>query len=424
MRKKLWLGAGGVALFIATVYGAYLLQPRSQVHSGSPMGLDFLAFYTAGDFVREGRSAELYDMPAVLEFQHDLARRGQVKITHEYAPWWNPPFYALVFLPFSKLSFPAALRLWTVLNLICFAAACWLLSAMLSDRRDWRSWALIPVLMALSTPFMLAITHGQNTCTSLLLLCGVVTLWRREEALAAGLLGGLLFYKPQLGLAVGIVLVMDLGWRAAIGYAITGALLGSATILLLPGTLSSFLHRLPENLHFVQTNSPYIWQRHVTFKAFWRLLLQGPGAGEASRMVTLLATLGQLSIGAALFTITLKLRRSGGLARDRLIAAAITATPLLMPFYFDYDLLLLAIPTVLFAAEYPQTGTSRLTRPILLGWAAFYVWLMINPDVAEHTRINLAVPLLTGLASLLMLRALFGNDSTLTTIELDCAMAP
>ena len=38
-------------------------------------------------------------------------------------------------------------------------------------------------------------------------------------------------------------------------------------------------------------------------------------------------------------------------SRDRGIAAAIVCTPLLTPFYFDYDLLLLSVPAVLFAAE-------------------------------------------------------------------------
>ena len=51
--------------------------------------------------------------------------------------------------------------------------------------------------------------------------------------------------------------------------------------------------------------------------------------------------------------------------RDRLIAAAIAATPLLMPFYFDYDQLLLAIPAVLLAAEWlrgPAGGAGVAAR--------------------------------------------------------------
>ena len=49
--------------------------------------------------------------------------------------------------------------------------------------------------------------------------------------------------------------------------------------------------------------------------------------------------------------------------RDRLIAGTVAATPVLMPFYFDYDLLLLAVPAALFAADrMRQTGPSPSRR--------------------------------------------------------------
>src|SRR2546430_4183331 len=44
---------------------------------------------------------------------------------------------------------------------------------------------------------------------------------------------------------------------------------------------------------------------------------------------------------------------------DRAIAATIAAMPLLMPFYFDYDLLLLAVPATLYAAR-SEEHTSEL----------------------------------------------------------------
>ena len=90
-------------------------------------------------------------------------------------------------------------------------------------------------------------------------------------------------------------------------------------------------------------------------------------------------------------------------ARDRLIAAAISATPLLMPFYFDYDQLLLAIPAVLFAGEWlrrpPSCPISLLDRLLLIVWPIYYCVLILNPDIAEATHANLAVPLLATIAA-------------------------
>jgi hypothetical protein len=83
-----------------------------------------------------------------------------------------------------------------------------------------------------------------------------------------------------------------------------------------------------------------------------------------------------------------------------------------MPFYFDYDLLLLAVPAVLLAAEMLQrknVATGPLPaadRWLLLAWPALYAWLMVNADVAEKTRVNLAVPLLVAVAALSIARAL------------------
>ena len=121
---------------------------------------------------------------------------------------------------------------------------------------------------------------GKRLRPSLLLLAATVTAWRSQRRLMAGLLCGLLFYKPQLGAVLATVLVLSLGWRALIGLSITGIALLLAS-LALPGTLHDFLYQMPLNLHYVQCKVPYMWDRHVTFKAFWRLLFQGFGSGEA-----------------------------------------------------------------------------------------------------------------------------------------------
>ena len=407
-RKRLWLGAAGIALFLATVSAAYIFRPQPPQGPRS-VGLDFIAFYTAGTFVREGHLKRLYDLQAVQQFQHDLARRLGVEIGSACGPWWNPPFYALVFAPLSRLPYPNALAVWLTINLLCAAIAVVLLVRMLPVGTPWQTRALVPILLILSTPFIHALSHAQNTCTSLLLLTITVWLSRSRRPLLAGVVGGLLFYKPQLAMIVAAVLILDLGWRAAAGYAITGLGLLAVTVLILPGTLAAFVHRVPANLDFVQSHSVYLWERHATFKAFWRLLLQGRGVAHPS-VATVALTAASMSIaGLGLLWAAVCARSRGGVWRDRLIAAAIAATPLLVPFYFDYDQLLLAIPVVLFAAELmTRQGKPmpRADRWLVALWSVYFVWLMLNPDVAEKTRVNLTVPLLAGIVSLLIARAI------------------
>jgi hypothetical protein len=453
----MWLGAGAIAIFIGTLLAGMLIRPGDP-HDSGKVGLDFIAFYTAGTFVREGKSADLYDVGKVQAFQHELARQNGVELGSAVGPWWNPPFYAWVFLPIAKYSYFDALKYWELINLACAALAAgvlcfWVARAARSclpapasfspvtcadedtggppvPLHGWKSWLLVPMLMVLSTPFIHALSHAQNACMSLLLVTVVVVLWRQQRAVAAGLVAGLLFYKPQLGAVLAAVLVLSLGRRALIGLAITAALLLVAS-LLLPGCgpfvpLRDFLHQMPLNLHFVQCKVRYMWDRHVTFKACFRLLLQGFDAAETTLLVNLLAAGCSGLVGAALLWAVVCAKKAGAwkgtvqqgsdtasaARRDRVIAAAIASTPLLMPFYFDYDQLLLAIPAVLFAVD--LIGRDRklplpLTdRWLLRIWPVQYAWMMLNADVAVATHVNIGVVLLVGVCGLLIARA--GRD--------------
>ncbi len=407
-RKRLWLFAAGVTLFAATITIANCFVRPTQAFTGRSLGHDFLAFYTGGAFAREGRSHALYDLDAIRSFQHTLDLRIGLHLGDGFGPFWNPPFYAWVFAPLSALSFSAALATWLAVGLIALVVALAVLCRML-NAADWRSWALVPVLVLISAPFLTTFTHSQNTFTSLLLLALIVAVWRSRRGFAAGLVAGLLLYKPQLVAVLALILILDLGIPAAAGIALTAALLLAITSISMPGALTNYLHNLPINIRFMQVDNPYAWERHVTFKAFWRLMLQGHTPGEATTMVRALTLLCSVTLGSALLAGALRLRRIGSaLGRDRLISATIIAMPLLMPFYFDYDLLLLAVPAVLFASDLAVrrnsgsfTGADRL---LTAAWIALFLWLMVNPDVADLTHFNGTVALLAATATLAIAR--------------------
>jgi hypothetical protein len=271
-------------------------------------------------------------------------------------------------------------------------------------------------------PFLQAMSHGQNTFSSLLLLATAVALWRSERAILAGIVAGLLFYKPQLAAVVAVAMVFDLGWRAAFGFVITGSALLLMMLIAMPGAIADYAHMLPANVRWMQVEHTYLWERHVTLKAFWRLLLQGRDAGEMSGITSALTLLSTIAVGGGLVWAVVAQWRVRGyrpqlytdeVRRDRLIAATIAAMPLLMPFYFDYDLLLLAVPATLYAVE-------RIRRPDLVhssdvwltrAWVALYLWLLVNPGLAMRTHVNLSVVLLSCVAGMLIHRA--GRDEQL-----------
>lgn len=400
-----------MAIFLAIAAGFEMLKraatPDGKRTSENVIALDFIAFYTGGHFAAEGRHRDLFDLKAVREYQSQLAAANGVELGPALGPWWNPPFYAWVFAPLSKLPFTTATAVWVAFNALCAAISCWLLVRMLPPGLGWKTYALVPVLMALSIPFIHALSHGQNACTSLLIVTLAVTAWRADKPIVAGLVAGLLAYKPQHAVVLGGMLTLALGWRAMLGLAITGTSLLAVTITTMPGALGDFLKQMPKNVRFVQEQSVYLWERHATFKAFWRLLVQGTEIGAPTALTVLLTAVCTAAVVVMLLRLTpvatLLNRfdttdRKTPAHRDRLIAATVLATPLVMPFYFDYDLLMLAVPAVLLAGmklrDGTITGSAIADRVAMLAAPAAYTVMLINADIAEKTQVNPIVPLL------------------------------
>jgi alpha-1,2-mannosyltransferase len=383
VRRRLWKAGTLIGLFIITLVVANQFVPPRLAVTRDMLGHDFLVFYAAGTFARTGQIQNLYDLSAIRAMESATARAAG--LGSGFGPWWNPPFAAWLFAPFSYLPFNAALIAWELFSLACLAISIVLLARMIGG--GWRRWGLIPLLTFGSSPFWLAAGHGQNTFFTLLLLTITVTLWRKKRSLAAGLVAGLLLYKPQHAIVIGIVLILSLGRRAAAGFLVTAAGLLVITLFTMPNALADYLHKLPRTIQVMQELSDYSWDRHLTIKAFWRLLLQGTTAG-ATRWTTWTLWWGSELVVMGMLRRILRMS-----ATDRQIAAAIIATPLLNPFFLDYDALILAIPAVLCVA-----GADRA---ILRAWIVVYLLMYFSNPIAVHTGFNPAVPAIVGIMAVL-----------------------
>jgi len=425
LRKKLWLGAGAMTLLVLTIVIGNLVIDRKNAITADAVGHDFLAFYTAGHFLRQGRAERMYDLEAVRRFEQEVGEANHLELKKQsFGPFWNPPFYAWLFVPLAGLPFRTALVIWWGFNLFCLAGGMVLMGRMVSESGDWRIVGLVPAILLNSLPFHQALNHGQNTFTSLFILALTVWFWRKDRALWAGIICGLLFYKPQLGAAVAVVLVLSLGWRALAGLALTGIVLLGITLLTMPGIVQVYLAKMPGNLAWMQESNSYLWERHVTLKAFWRLMLQGHATGGTTGLVKIVWIASVAVIGGSLAWVVWKQKKtltlpSGGvpgegeemerrgIAASRLIAATIVAMPLLMPFYFDYDLLLLSVAAVLFAGEIvaQQREMTLEERWLVRAWVVLFVVMFFNASVSGMIRIHLGVIALTVVALLHIRRA-------------------
>ena len=166
------------------------------------------------------------------------------------------------------------------------------------------------------------------------------------------------------------------------------------------------MHRL-FHLQQVQIQTRYTWFRHVTWLAFWRVLLQGHvGAlpNVATKLCAILCGLGT----AAYLAIGVMRMRGRRECRDRIIAATIVTTPLLMPYFMDYDLTLLAVAAVLCTADALRSGR---TPSISIAWVVLYGIVETNIIIAGHFRFVPVVPALLCLSVVLIHHAIRDAES-------------
>ncbi|HEX4125924.1 MAG TPA: glycosyltransferase family 87 protein [Tepidisphaeraceae bacterium] len=406
LRPRLWkLGICLLVFLTSVIASSKFLGPQTDL-IGSP-GSDLIPSYMAGTFVRIGHADWLMDSARQVVFQHQLRESLHLDPNRHFGPWLNPPYYAWIFVPLSALPFHEALATWFEINLLLTAGAVALLASMFPGGSGWRTWGLIPLLLVCSFPFLQVIASEQNTCLSLFLVCATVACWRKQRGLAAGLIAGLLLFKPQLAAVLIAALCWSMGWRAILGVATTAFGLLAATTITMPGALREYLTRLPAVLPWLSAGGTYLWERQITWQGFWRFALQHHATGPAPLAVRVLWPIGAITIGALLAWTVIRAKRTGGAHGDRLIAAMIGAMPLVMPYYMDYDLLLLAVPAVLLAAEAcGEGGLDPIGKGLRLAWMALYAWLFFNATFADITHFDITVPALSIMAISQCLRVL------------------
>src|SRR5215213_6746590 len=118
LQKWLWRGALAVAIFVITFGVANLLNfvKQGERLTTRSVGHDFIAFYTGGTFLREGRMHEVYELDKLKASQRELIEREQLEIGDSFGPFWNPPVFAWVFAPLSKLNYFTAWWVWFWIN--------------------------------------------------------------------------------------------------------------------------------------------------------------------------------------------------------------------------------------------------------------------------------------------------------------------
>jgi hypothetical protein len=234
------------------------------------------------------------------------------------------------------------------------------------------------------------------------------------------LVAGLLLFKPQLGAVVGLAIVLLAGRRAALGLLCTGVVIVGLSEWAMPGALYAWARGMPAIVRGLQHDYAYNWCRQVTLRGFWRLLLQGNVKGETAGVVEVLWLATWFLLAAPLAAAAIRAWRQSARDRERCAVALLVSMPLLMPYFMDYDLLLLTIPAVLVAASRIEAPSDRSSRRWTAAWAVTFAAAWLNPLLAPTVRVNLTVVALLPLVGLSLAACMRRGEERATISNVGC----
>jgi hypothetical protein len=183
---------------------------------------DFRNLYTAGYMIRVGHGHELYDYAAQKKFQDALISREEIAI-----PFLRPAYQALLFAPFSLLSFRQAYCAFLAFNLATLVLCFRLLRPYMDNLS--RIWPGLPAGMFLFLPIAAALMQGQDSIIMLTLMTGALGCIQREREYLAGILVALGLFKFQFVIPVALLFLAWRRWRFSAAFAISAALLATVS---------------------------------------------------------------------------------------------------------------------------------------------------------------------------------------------------
>jgi glycosyl transferase family 87 len=410
LRSGAWLTRDRVRLvalilLTASLLGAAFLVATSDGRNdrfGRPLGTDFANVYAAGTYVLDGKAATPFDPGR--QYAREQAIFGK---DTPFFGWHYPPFFLGLAAALALMPYWLALLLWQGATLALYL---WAMRAILlippplageGGQRSWpgggapfragikNAW----LLLALAFPAVfINLGHGHNGFLTAALLAGALIQLDRQPV-TAGILIGLLAYKPQFGLLIPVALAAGGYWRAFAAAAVTVAVLALAvTFAFGMDVWTAFLASTKFTRTVVLEQGDTGW--HKIQSVFALVRMWGGGidlayAIQGAITLAVAATLSWLWRSRAAFPLK--------------AAALLIGTVLATPYVLDYDLMLLAPAIAILVTDGTERGFAPWEKTAL---AALWLVPLVARTVAMMTLIPLAVPIMTYVFIIVLRRAM------------------
>jgi hypothetical protein len=343
--RLLWLWTLLGTLSFARPFWFYFMpQANGKMRDGSPIGADFSDFWTAARLALAGKTGDLYHFDVFWADMKSFLGPDTPYINFLYAPNVLPLIAVFGLLPY----------LWSYVAWVASGTAAYLGAL----RTNAFSFAGTPVLLlvALSPAALWNLWDGHNGAFTAALFLGGFYLSERKP-LAAGVLFGLLTFKPHLGILIPVALLLRRNWRC-IGAA-------AATAVALAGLSACVWGREP----WAEWRAMMAQQSQLvtpTASSFYKLM---PGPYADAAMVLKLSYPWLAWAPAALFALSaavLAVRREGISAKSVLVLAL--ATLIIMPYGLNYDMVAVSGALAIYLAAAAEVAVP-LHAALGLLWA-------------------------------------------------------
>ena len=207
-----------VALIVTT---AILSFPQP---NDSHNALDFSMYYCAAQIVRQGLGKRLFDIGLQTTF---LSRVGVV-----HAFYNHPPYEALLYVPFTYLTYRTAYIAWTLLNVILLAASTQIIIRTTGIRQALSKYIRMPADFGLVfavfltfAPVTTCLLLGQDSMIVLLIYSAGFALFRNRSDRVAACVFALALFKFQLVLPLVFIIALQRRWVFIKAFLVSAAVL-------------------------------------------------------------------------------------------------------------------------------------------------------------------------------------------------------
>ena len=379
--KELNLACWGLLLGILVIPICFGFWVHHRVSPGTlpPIASGFAYFYGIGRIVDTYPILRLYDYSLQLKTFNEI----WMQAGNDYGPSPYPPFIALIFSLFARLSFEHAYFLWTMVSLALFGTGITATALAIYPRYPLARSLMVCLAMAYH-PFLFGtLLNGRISTLEIFSIGAVLLLESRSRPVFSGLALSVLIFKPTTLALILPALFLTRRFRTLFGFLVGATAWFTAT------TMVTGFAIWPEYIRFARFFSSQQWlgnrrllnyARYVDLKSLSFTL---PG-GRSPAGIALLAAFA-VSAGITLILLLWRSARAPQPVQSLVWATVLTWTLILNIYVPTYDsILVLPALALTFSAFHSLHFSLATDLTALLAVLIFAIAWYAEPLALQH----------------------------------------